>query len=283
MASQRGARSGAVEDLFAAVDPAEHDGPGALLPHTVLHALTELVPCEVATFQVMDEARRWVTAQQYDTTSGTPDAPVEPVSSELVGTASDDAELLDLFWRGFAHSAACSYPQRTGDRTVTRLSDFCSRRALAASDIGAYFAEVGVRHELLVPLPPQGRLDHRVVLFRLDGPDFTAHDVMLMTLLRPHLWALHLRQRRRRQGIPDVTPRQLQLLTLIAAGCTNQQVARALGVSEGTVRKHLENIFARLDVTSRTAAAAKVIPFLDNPGDHGVLVGLEPAEPTTAP
>ena len=45
-------------------------------------------------------------------------------------------------------------------------------------------------------------------------------------------------------------------------------IARRLGLSPYTVRKHLENAFARLDVTSRTAAVAKVCPdatWLDPP------------------
>jgi DNA-binding CsgD family transcriptional regulator len=76
------------------------------------------------------------------------------------------------------------------------------------------------------------------------------------------LIALHLRQRRRHQGVPDLTPRQMQILTLVAAGLSNIQVARALGLSESTVSKHLENADARLDVNSRTAAAAKIYPLL---------------------
>jgi DNA-binding NarL/FixJ family response regulator len=39
-------------------------------------------------------------------------------------------------------------------------------------------------------------------------------------------------------------------------GHTNRQIARDLGVSEGTVRKHLENIYRRLEVQSRTEAIA---------------------------
>jgi DNA-binding NarL/FixJ family response regulator len=45
---------------------------------------------------------------------------------------------------------------------------------------------------------------------------------------------------------------------MVAAGCTNVQVARALFLSQATVGKHLENIYARLDVTNRTAAAATI-------------------------
>jgi DNA-binding NarL/FixJ family response regulator len=59
---------------------------------------------------------------------------------------------------------------------------------------------------------------------------------------------------------PDLTPRQRQLLRLVAAGLTNRQIARHVGLSEHTVRKHIENIFERLQVTSRTAAVARAFP-----------------------
>ena len=52
-------------------------------------------------------------------------------------------------------------------------------------------------------------------------------------------------------------------MRLVAAGCTNRQIATALFVSEATVRKHLENTYARLGVTNRVAALAKVGPLLD--------------------
>ena len=65
-----------------------------------------------------------------------------------------------------------------------------------------------------------------------------------------------------------LTGRQRELLRLVAAGHDNIAIARRLGPSPYTVRKHLENAFARLDVTSRTAAVAKVCPdatWLDPP------------------
>ena len=43
----------------------------------------------------------------------------------------------------------------------------------------------------------------------------------------------------------------------MAEGLTNGQISRRLGVSEGTVRKHLENIYARLQVSSRAAAVTR--------------------------
>jgi DNA-binding CsgD family transcriptional regulator len=54
-----------------------------------------------------------------------------------------------------------------------------------------------------------------------------------------------------------LTRRQAEVLRLVAAGETNGQIARELFVSPLTVRKHLEHIYARLAVSTRTAAAAR--------------------------
>ncbi len=54
----------------------------------------------------------------------------------------------------------------------------------------------------------------------------------------------------------DLTTRQLEVLRLVAAGMTNREIADELFVSEHTIARHVQNIFARLNVSSRTAAAA---------------------------
>jgi DNA-binding NarL/FixJ family response regulator len=82
----------------------------------------------------------------------------------------------------------------------------------------------------------------------------------LLTLLRPHLQQAYRDAERRRAGTPQLTPRHGELLRLVAAGHTNTQVARRLGLSEGTVRKHLEKIYTRLQVSSRTAAVTRAFP-----------------------
>lgn len=58
-------------------------------------------------------------------------------------------------------------------------------------------------------------------------------------------------------GLPDgLTSREVEVLRLVAAGQTNPQIAAALFLSEKTVARHLSNIFTKISVPSRTAAAA---------------------------
>ena len=53
-----------------------------------------------------------------------------------------------------------------------------------------------------------------------------------------------------------LTARELQVLSLVAAGQTNKTIASELVLSERTVDRHLSNIFTKLGVSSRTAATA---------------------------
>ena len=53
-----------------------------------------------------------------------------------------------------------------------------------------------------------------------------------------------------------LTARELEVLRLVAVGRTNREIAAALVISERTVARHLQNIFAKLRISSRTAASA---------------------------
>ncbi|MGB2246381.1 MAG: response regulator [Alcanivorax sediminis] len=59
-----------------------------------------------------------------------------------------------------------------------------------------------------------------------------------------------------------VTQREAQVLVWIAHGKTNREIAQILELSPRTVNKHLEQIFRKLGVENRTAAAAMVIQYL---------------------
>jgi DNA-binding CsgD family transcriptional regulator/tetratricopeptide (TPR) repeat protein len=58
------------------------------------------------------------------------------------------------------------------------------------------------------------------------------------------------------QGVGGLTGREVQVLRLVATGLSNQEIATALVISEHTARRHLQNIFAKLGVSSRAAATA---------------------------
>lgn len=58
---------------------------------------------------------------------------------------------------------------------------------------------------------------------------------------------------------PRLTPREQEILRLVAGGYSNKEVARALAISDGTVRNHLSDILARLDARDRTHAVVKAI------------------------
>lgn len=56
---------------------------------------------------------------------------------------------------------------------------------------------------------------------------------------------------------PDLTPRERDVLSLLATGAGNHAIAGALGLSEKTVRNHVSNILVKLAVATRAAAVAR--------------------------
>ena len=69
-------------------------------------------------------------------------------------------------------------------------------------------------------------------------------------------------------GLPGVTRREREVLGLLAEGLTNRQIAERLVVSEHTVHRHVTNILRKLDLPTRTAAAALAVRsgLLDDAG-----------------
>jgi DNA-binding CsgD family transcriptional regulator len=72
----------------------------------------------------------------------------------------------------------------------------------------------------------------------------------------------------------DLTAREQEVLTWVARGHTNAEIAETLWLSPGTVRKHLENAFEKLGVRTRTAAVARFLAL----GDGGVDQTVRPAQ-----
>jgi DNA-binding NarL/FixJ family response regulator len=115
---------------------------------------------------------------------------------------------------------------------------------------------LGVEDELQIRLPapePEARL----FWFCRDRSrrDFGDREQELARLLAPHL-ARHREAWEARRRPAGLTKREAEILELLAEGLTNAEIAAAVTISTGTVRKHLENIYEKLDVHTRTAAAA---------------------------
>ena len=70
-------------------------------------------------------------------------------------------------------------------------------------------------------------------------------------------------------GAMGLSPRELEVLRLVAAGQSNQAIAAGLLISERTVERHVSNIFVKLGVGSRTAAAAYAFEHGIHPSMRG--------------
>lgn len=102
--------------------------------------------------------------------------------------------------------------------------------------------------------PAGGRHEIVVELVRVRGTAFGPRELLLLELLEPQLTSWLLGTTRRDPPHERLTPRQAEILRLAQLGLSNREISRGLGISEATVRKHLENAYARLGVPSRTAA-----------------------------
>jgi DNA-binding CsgD family transcriptional regulator len=65
-------------------------------------------------------------------------------------------------------------------------------------------------------------------------------------------------------GNLGLTAREREILAWVMRGKTNPEIAEILWIAPTTVRKHLENVYAKLGVHTRTAAVARFLGVLDN-------------------
>jgi DNA-binding CsgD family transcriptional regulator len=134
----------------------------------------------------------------------------------------------------------------------------------AQGALGALRSALHVWHELDAPYEAARTRVLLGLACRALGDEETAaleleaaHGAFERLEARPDLVRLDLLTPRTAGGDTyGLTRRELEVLRLIAAGNTNRDIAAALVVSEHTVARHVQNIFAKLRVSSRTAATA---------------------------
>lgn len=109
-------------------------------------------------------------------------------------------------------------------------------RSLLAAGASAYVVKSATREELLSTVRTVDRDNDRVII----------------SVSRQTLEGLE-------KGSGSIlSPRELEVMTLAARGMSNARIASLLYISEGTVKRHLTNIYAKLSVTSRVDAVNRV-------------------------
>ena len=227
----------------------------AFTPQT-LAALNELIPCDDVGYSDIDRVRRRIL--------------------DYVGTEEGDGDGdHEPFWRIVDEHPLCRHHQAYADFSATRLSDVISRPRLVNSRIYAeWFRPHGIAAELEIGITRSRTRTRNFVLDRAHG-DFSLRDRAILELIRPHLRRIHeMTELRRAAGAsqPDdlerLTAREAEILELVAAGLTNAAIAERLWVSPGTVKKHLENVYAKLGVANRAAAVVRITPTPRNADDE---------------
>jgi len=211
-------------------------------PPAFLAALRRLVPCDSVTFCELDRIG--------ERELGTVSFPDEQDAEE---------ELTLDYWEARFEHPICHFHETTGDWRAHRLSDFVGSRRFHSSRIYAeWFRPQHV--ESLITVGLDSPLSHTKVflLARSDGRDFDPADCLVLDVLRPYLAMRYAAAHARVDAAPascvELTRRERQVLDVVAEGKTNHQVAEALRISDGTVRRHLQNAYAKLGVHTRTAA-----------------------------
>jgi DNA-binding CsgD family transcriptional regulator len=220
-------------------------------PWPVVESLARLVPGQSVAYQEWDLRTRELPTMAVEV----PVAPRPP----------DVAEAR----RQFCRTYPLSILRLNGVTRPWAISDFISLRRLHRLDYYEYVLRPsGVEHQMRLWLPSSPTVS-RVFCFNRQSADrdFGERERGLLEVLRPFLAATRERFELRRAGpsvtVDSLTEREAEILTWVARGKTNQEIAVLLVVSAHTVRKHLENVYAKLNVHTRTAAVARVTAPLE--------------------
>jgi DNA-binding CsgD family transcriptional regulator len=233
-----------VRDALALVYLASSVNGTGPFPEPVLQALATLVPSDTVGYN-----EREIRSHRLLAGAETPSVVPPEAVAEAVAT--------------FCGEYPLSIERRSSEMRALMISDFASSRELHRLD---YYDQVlrplGIEYQLRLWLssPPGVARYFYANRSRARG-EFGERDRDLLELLRPFLIALRGRFEphvsRVESNGDGLTGREAEILTWVARGKTNKEIATLLFVSPHTVRRHLENVYAKLGVHTRTAAVAR--------------------------
>jgi DNA-binding CsgD family transcriptional regulator len=173
-------------------------------------------------------------------------------------------EEMDAICRAYVREQEAIPPVPEFMNRALRRSDVVPRAEWERRELWYYLARPkGIEDGLCLWLDVPGDPDlHRIMVATRRRDGFGDRDLRVLELLTPHLIRLYTRaalRRKKPQGLEMLTPREREVIALVAAGRTNRETARYLWISPHTVRAHLEHIFEKLEVTTRAAAVARVL------------------------
>ncbi len=155
-----------------------------------------------------------------------------------------------------------------------RISDLVAPAKFRATPLFSdYYRRVGVEYAMAVPIHVK---KHVLVsfVFNRSGRDFSDRDRACLESIRPHLGNLYrlgqeIEGPRAAWGVPSAQPaaaadmpltaREREVLHWLSGGKTDRDIATILGISPRTVHKHLQRIYEKLGVETRTAAVVRCL------------------------
>jgi DNA-binding CsgD family transcriptional regulator len=156
-------------------------------------------------------------------------------------------------------------------RAVTRcIDDLMPRCEFEQTPLfNDYYRAIRIDHAMAVPIHVDRNLLVSFVFNRRER-GFSDRDCACLEVIRPHLGHLYRLTRAledaRKAVVPDckdcdlpVTAREREVLHWLAGGKTDRDIGEILGISPRTVHKHLQRIYEKLGVETRTAAVMRVL------------------------
>jgi DNA-binding CsgD family transcriptional regulator len=248
-------------DFGAVLSFLEHahasEGPAPIVPG-LLDELARVVRCDHAAFFELDHPRRVLSERVV---SSWMTRPWHGISDEVWACS----RTVELHRRKLASGAG-----------PVVLSEVFDRRLRRRPDWNPNLRDGGAVDEIHLDLDPPRHWKAQLAVF--GTRDFGPRERLIMRLVQPHLAAVYraawLRRRLARLTEPlddgaVLTPREREVMRRVGEGLSNAEIARVLVVELSTVHKHLEHVYAKLGVRSRTAALAK----LRLPSDQEIRAG----------